>query len=53
MFWCGIFIFLLNTKNIEAIEKNKNFYEEVLDKTTKSIEEFIDNVESNKEKNIQ
>ena len=35
------------------IEKSKNSYEEILDKTTKSIEKFIENVEINKEKNIQ
>ena len=35
------------------IEKSKNSYEEVLDKTTKSIEKFIENTEINQEKNIQ
>jgi len=35
------------------IEKGKNSYEEVLDKTTKSIEKFIENAEIGKEKNIQ
>ena len=35
------------------VEESKNSYEEILDKTTKSIEEFIDNVENNQEKNIQ
>ena len=35
------------------IEKSKNSYEEILDKTTKSIEKFIENTETNKEKNIQ
>ena len=35
------------------IEKNKNFYEEILDKTTKSIEKFIENAEYQQEKNIQ
>ena len=34
-------------------EKSKNTYEEILDKTTKSIEEFIENVEIDQEKNIQ
>ena len=34
-------------------EKSKNLYEEVLDKTTKSIEKFIDNVENDSKKNIQ
>ena len=35
------------------IEKSRNSYEEVLDKTTKSIEKFIENAESDQEKNIQ
>ena len=35
-----------------AIEKSKNAYEEILDKTTKSIEKFIENSENNEEKNI-
>ena len=35
------------------VEKNKNFYEEILDKTTKSIEKFIENAENEQEKNIQ
>tara|TARA_Y100000590_G_scaffold426643_1_gene535978 strand:+ start:88 stop:540 length:453 start_codon:yes stop_codon:yes gene_type:complete len=35
------------------VEKSKSSYEEILDKTTKSIEKFIENVEINKEKNIQ
>ena len=34
-------------------EESKNSYEEILDKTTKSIEKFIENAETNKEKNIQ
>ena len=34
-------------------EQSKNSYEEILDKTTKSIEEFIKNVDNDKEKNIQ
>ena len=37
----------------EMIEKSKNSYEEILDKTTKSIEKFIENAETNQEKNIQ
>ena len=32
------------------IEKSKNSYEEILDKTTKSIEKFIENTETNREK---
>ena len=35
------------------VEQSKNSYEEVLDKTTKSIEEFIENAEADQEKNIQ
>ncbi len=35
------------------VEKSKNSYEEILDKTTKSIEKFIEDVEINKVKNIQ
>ena len=35
------------------VEKSKNSYEDILDKTTKSIEKFIENVESDQEKNIQ
>ena len=35
------------------VEKSKNSYEEILDKATKSIETFIENVETNQEKNIQ
>ena len=35
------------------VEKSKNSYEEILDKTTKSIEKFIEDVEINQEKNIQ
>jgi cell division protein ZapA len=34
-------------------EQSKNSYEEILDKTTKSIEKFIESAESNQEKNIQ
>ena len=37
----------------EMAKKNKNAYEEILDKTTKSIEKFIENTEINQEKNIQ
>jgi cell division protein ZapA len=35
------------------VEQSKNSYEEILDKTTKSIEKFIENAENNREKNIQ
>ena len=35
------------------VEKSKNSYEDILDKTTKSIEKFIENVEIIQEKNIQ
>ena len=35
------------------IEKSRNSYEEILDKTTKSIEKFIENAETDQEKNIQ
>ena len=35
------------------VEKNKNSYEEILDKATKSIEEFIENAEVDQQKNIQ
>ena len=34
-------------------ERNKNSYEEILDKTTKSIEKFIENAKVDQEKNIQ
>tara|TARA_Y100000590_G_scaffold452118_1_gene594661 strand:- start:547 stop:999 length:453 start_codon:yes stop_codon:yes gene_type:complete len=37
----------------EMVEKSRNSYEEILNKTTKSIEKFIENVENDKEKNIQ
>ena len=37
----------------KMVEKSKNSYEEILDKTTKSIEKFIENSEINQEKNIQ
>ena len=35
------------------IEENRNAYEEILDKTTKSIEKFIENSEADQEKNVQ
>ena len=35
------------------VEQSKNSYEEILDKTTKSIEKFIENAESDQKKNIQ
>ena len=35
------------------VEKNKNSYEEILDKTTKSIEKFIESSEIGQDKNIQ
>tara|TARA_B110000438_G_C15681905_1_gene592789 strand:- start:235 stop:687 length:453 start_codon:yes stop_codon:yes gene_type:complete len=35
------------------VEKNKNSYEMILDKTTKSIEDFIEKTDSKTEKNIQ
>ena len=35
------------------VEQSKTSYEEVLDKTTKSIEKFIESVESDKKQNIQ
>jgi len=34
-------------------ERSKNSYEEILDKTTKSIEKFIENAKVDQEKNIQ
>ena len=42
----------LNELKITA-EKSKNSYEEILDKTTKSIEKFIENAEIGQDKNIQ
>ena len=36
-----------------VVEQSKNSYEEILDKTTKSIEKFIENVKVDQEKNIQ
>ena len=35
------------------VEQSKNSYEEILDKTTKSIEKFIENAEIDQKKNIQ
>ena len=35
------------------VEKSKNSYEEILDKTTKSIEKFIENAAIDREENIQ
>ena len=35
------------------VEESKNSYEEILDKTTKSIEKFIENADVKEEKNIQ
>ena len=37
----------------EMVEESKTSYEEILDKATKSIEKFIENVEPDQEKNIQ
>jgi len=37
----------------KMVEKNKNLYEEILDKTTKSIEKFIEDAETDQEQNIQ
>ena len=37
----------------KMVEKSKNSYEEILDKTTKSIEKFIENAEVDEKKNIQ
>tara|TARA_Y100000741_G_C17861152_1_gene398971 strand:- start:30 stop:482 length:453 start_codon:yes stop_codon:yes gene_type:complete len=42
---------LSELKNL--VEKSRNSYEEMLDKTTKSIEKFIENAENDQEKNIQ
>ena len=36
-----------------AVERSKNSYEEILDKTTRSIEKFIQDVDEKSEKNIQ
>ena len=35
------------------VEKNRNSYEEMLDRTTKSIEKFIESSEAKQDKNIQ
>ena len=35
------------------VEESKSSYEEILDKTTKSIEKFIENAENDKKENIQ
>ena len=35
------------------VEKSKNSYEEILNKTTRSIEEFVETVENNQSKKIQ
>ena len=37
----------------QMIEVSRNSYEEILDKTTKSIEKFIENSEADQEQNIQ
>jgi len=37
----------------ESAEKNRDSFEDILDKTTKSIEEFIESTETESEKNIQ
>ena len=37
----------------KTIQESKNSYEEILDKTTKSIEKFIANTEAEQDKNIQ
>ena len=37
----------------QMIEESRDSYEEILDKTTKSIEKFIENAEIDQEKNIQ
>ena len=37
----------------KKVEKNKNLYEDILDKTTKSIERFIEDAETDQEQNIQ
>ena len=37
----------------EMADESRNSYEEILDKTTKSIEKFIENIQHDKEKNIQ
>ena len=35
------------------VEESKTSYEEILDKATKSIEQFIENAEPDQKKNIQ
>ena len=37
----------------KLIEESRNSYEEILDKTAKSIEKFIENAETDQEKNVQ
>ena len=37
----------------KTVEKNKTMYETILDKTTKSIEKFIDDAEEHQKNNIQ
>ena len=37
----------------KTVEESKNSYEEILDKTTRSIEKFIENANNQIEKNIQ
>ena len=37
----------------QTMDKNKSSYEDILDKTTKSIEKFIESAEINKKENIQ
>ena len=43
----------MNRTIMVRIEKNKSSYEEILDKTAKSIEKFIENAEVDREKNVQ
>ena len=37
----------------KVVEESKNSYEEILDKTTRSIEKFIEDADINAEKNVQ
>ena len=37
----------------QTMQESKSSYEEILDKTTKSIEKFIENIETKQQKNIQ
>ena len=37
----------------KMVEKNKNMYEAILDKTTKSIEKFIEDAEVHQQNNVQ